>query len=192
MVEMYRFFMGWHRSVHDKDIKQPLLSWLRMSRLTLSVDLLTWKFCMAYRQLMGCIGVKHEVNILYILCDPDRWRFDLEMMGGKSPLLKRTSQINMELWCGHHKNFKWPVRLWLLTSKWCTTHHTLMGCIWTKYEANLSNRHKATKGTHKKWTIGMTLTFYFWPENGTRYIVPSQVVFLIHVKWIGQIEMERV
>ena len=34
-----------------------------MSSVTLSSDLLIVKFCMVYRQLMGCISIKYEVKI---------------------------------------------------------------------------------------------------------------------------------
>ena len=42
-------------------------------------------------------------------------------------------------------------------------------------------------GHGKKWTILVTLTFQFWPGNGARHIITSLVVFVPHMKKIGQI-----
>ena len=54
----------------------------------------------------------------------------------------------MELWSGQANNFKQTMWPQFLTWKWCATHCHLMGCIFVKYETNLSNTQGATKQTN--------------------------------------------
>ena len=78
------------------------------------------------------------------------------------PHMTRIGQIGMEPWSGHCKNFKRPAWLDLLTWKQCMTPHEL--CL------HLISR---------------------WPGSGVWCIVLPWVLFVPHMKWIGQIAMEQ-
>ena len=80
----------------------------------------------------------------------------------------------------------------LLTLKWCATHRHLMGCVYTTYEVNRSNRDGAMERTRQNferplWPWPLT----FWPGNGARHILTSWVACVPHMKWIGPIRTER-
>ena len=53
--------------------------------------------------------------------------------------------------------------------KWCTRHHSLIGCVWALYSATRSHRHGNFKETQQTlWTAHVTLIYSH--ENDTRHI----------------------
>ena len=80
------------------------------------------------------------------------------------------------------------VTLPFFTWKWCMTYHPFTR-ICAIYKANLWNRLWAMEQTWQKLQITHVVTLTFWPWNGAQNIIPSQVVFVPHMKWKGPIRV---
>ena len=119
---------------------RPMIYWaigrtkleIRTICVNLTFDLVTWKWYMTHRSLMGCISATYEAN-----------RSELPSHGTDTPKIWTT---------------RVTLTVHLLTWKWYVTHRSLMGCINTTYEANLSHGNmKRTRPTIQ--ATHMTLPF---------------------------------
>ena len=98
----------------------------RMTCVTLTFGLLTWKWYMTHRSLMGYISVTYEAN--------------------PSKSCQTMEQTWPKIWTIHV-----TLIFHLLTWKWYMTDHPLMGWICATYEYNPWNRQHATKQTRHAW-----------------------------------------